>query len=87
MMTVFTPISWILWLNTKRAWSAILMVGLIGAGACQRNLVTVAPVGRTMDAAAEAGESADGRPRWRTVRTLAVGDMWASSPDGRYVAT
>ena len=86
-MTVFTPIFWMHWLNTKRVWSAVLMVGLIGVGACQRNLVAVAPVGTTMDAAAEDGERADGRPRWRTVRTLAVGDMWAASPDGRYVAT
>ena len=63
------------------------MVSLLSVGACQRNLLDVAPVGQTVDATAEEGERADGRPRWRTVRTLTVGDMWVASPDGRYVAT
>ena len=68
-------------------WMAIIVFGLICAGGCQRSLVDVAPVGRTMDGAAEDGERADGRPRWRTVRTLAVSDRWATSPNGKYVAT
>ncbi|MFM2222094.1 MAG: hypothetical protein RLZZ78_351 [Armatimonadota bacterium] len=86
MMTAFTRTSWIKWLQIRGLPAALIAVGLLVGFGCQRNSVGVAPVGPASVAATD-GERADGRPRWKSIRSLVVGDVWAASPDGRYVAT
>ena len=85
-MTVFMLIFWMKWLGIRGVAIALIALGTVGISACQRNPVAIAPLGQTPDASQD-GERADGRPRWKTIRTLVVGDVWATSLDGRYVAT
>lgn len=61
------------------------MTVIIGSG-CQRKLFeTEAP--NQAQSSETAGERADGRPRWKAIKSFAVGEAWAISSDGHYIAT
>ena len=85
-MTGFMLIFWMKWLGIRGVTAALIAISTLGVSACHRNNVTNVPLGQAPDGSKD-GERADGRPRWKSVRTIMVGDVWATSPDGKYVAT
>jgi len=86
MMTDFMPISWMSWLATKVSTAGLIAFCSLVMIGCQPKERDARPLGQPQPGASE-GESADGRPRWKAIKSLAVGDVWATSPDGRYIAT
>lgn len=74
------------WLETRN-WlvGLIAICSLLGYG-CQKQTDPRRPLGQ-LEAGISDGERADGRPRWKMVRTLSVGPVWSASPDGKYIAT
>ncbi|MFM7188500.1 MAG: hypothetical protein ACKO14_11860 [Armatimonadota bacterium] len=78
--------SWMSWLEIKHCLIGVIaLCSLVGFG-CKPPISDIRPQGRTQPGTTEE-ESADGRPRWKFLRTFAVGEVWATSPDGKYIAT
>lgn len=77
---------WMSWLEIRFRWAGLIALCSLVAFGCKPKVVNIRPLGQPQSGSSE-GESADGRPRWRSIRTFAVGDVWATSPDGKYIAT
>ncbi|MEY3601939.1 MAG: hypothetical protein RL169_1183, partial [Armatimonadota bacterium] len=74
------------WLETRSLLAGLIaLCSLVGFG-CKQKGVDIRPLGQSQPGTPE-GESADGRPRWKSLRAFAVGDVWAASPDGKFIAT
>ena len=74
------------WLETRVLLAGLIALCSLVTFGCNQKAVDLRPPGQPQPGTPE-GESADGRPRWKSIRTFAVGDAWATSPDGKYIAT